>query len=83
MRSRVPAWRARACVPAALPRGFLGIPHDVVVAFERGERHELPASIVAGDGSVDALLGYPSCDVVEHAFAIGALIGGYAGPDVG
>lgn len=40
-------WRARARelarageVPAALPRGFLGVSHDVVVAFERGEWHE-------------------------------------------
>ena len=68
---------------ATLPRGFLGVPYDIVVAFERGEWHELSASIVAGDGSVDALFGYPSCDVVEYAFAIGALIGRYAGPDVG
>ena len=85
-------WRARArgltCAgermfSATLPRGFLGVPYDIVVAFERGEWHELPASIVAGDGSVDALLGYPSCDVVEYAFTIGALIGRYAGPDIG
>ena len=68
---------------ATLPRGFLGVPYDIVVAFERGEWHELPASIVAGDGSVDALLGYPSCDVVEYAFTIGALIDRYAGPDIG
>lgn len=76
-------WRGLASVPAALPRGFLGVPYDVVVAFECGEWHELSASIVAGDGSVDALLGYPSCDVVEYSFTIGTLIGGYTGPDVG
>ncbi len=81
-------WRARARelarageLPAALPRGFLGVSHDVVIAFERGEWHELPASIVAGDGSVDALLGYSSCDVVEYSFTIGTLVGRYAGRD--
>lgn len=78
-------WRAPASVCAAwhLPRGFLGVSHDVVIAFERGEWHELSASIVAGDGSVDALLGYSSCDVVEYSFTIGTLIGRYAGPDIG
>ena len=83
-------WRARARelarageLPAALPRGFLGVPYDVVIAFERGEWHELSSSIVSGAGSVDALLGYPSCDVVEYAFTIGALIGRYAGLDIG
>ena len=42
-------WRARACelaragermCSATLPRGFLGVSHDVVAAFERGEWHE-------------------------------------------